>query len=54
MSWVAIGYVLALGSVMPAFARLAEIAGRKTLYLIGFALFGLLSALCGLAPICHG
>jgi MFS family permease len=28
----------------------AEIAGRKTLYLSGFALFGLCSALCGLAP----
>jgi MFS family permease len=34
----------------PAFARLAEIAGRKTLYLCGFALFGVFSALCGIAP----
>ena len=50
VSWVAIGYVLAFASVLPAFARLAEIAGRKTMYMIGFALFGLCSAFCALAP----
>jgi EmrB/QacA subfamily drug resistance transporter len=50
VSWVAVAYVLAFAAVLPAFGRLAEIAGRKTLYLCGFALFGLFSALCGLAP----
>jgi EmrB/QacA subfamily drug resistance transporter len=50
VSWVAVGYVLAFAAVLPVFARLAEIGGRKTLYLSGFALFGLFSALCGLAP----
>jgi EmrB/QacA subfamily drug resistance transporter len=50
VSWVAIGYVLAFAAALPVFARLAEIGGRKALYLAGFALFGLLSALCGLAP----
>ncbi|MGA7197578.1 DHA2 family efflux MFS transporter permease subunit [Roseiarcus sp.] len=50
VSWVALGYMLAFASVLSVFARLAEIAGRKTLYLAGFALFGLWSALCGLAP----
>ena len=50
VSWVAVGYVLAFASVLPAFARLAEIAGRKTLYLAGFALFGLASAFCALSP----
>jgi EmrB/QacA subfamily drug resistance transporter len=50
VSWVAVAYVLAYAAVLPAFARLAEIAGRKTLYLCGFGLFGLSSALCGLAP----
>jgi len=49
VSWVALGYMLAFASVLPVFARMAEIAGRKTLYLAGFALFGLWSALCGLA-----
>ena len=47
VSWVALGYMLAFACVLPVFARLAEIAGRKTLYLSGFALFGLWSALCG-------
>ena len=50
VSWVAVAYVLAFAAVLPAFARLAEIGGRKTLYLCGFALFGLFSALCGFAP----
>ena len=50
VSWIAVAYVLAFAAVLPAFGRLAEIAGRKTLYLCGFALFGVFSALCGLAP----
>ena len=50
VSWVAVAYVLGFAVALPAFARLAEIAGRKTLYLCGFALFGMFSALCGLAP----
>jgi EmrB/QacA subfamily drug resistance transporter len=50
VSWVAVAYVLGFAAALPVFARLAEIAGRKTLYLCGFALFGLFSALCGLAP----
>jgi MFS family permease len=49
VSWVAIAYQLALASILPVFARLAEIAGRKLMYLTGFALFALASALCGLA-----
>ena len=49
VSWVAIGYQLAFAAVLPVFARLAEIAGRKSMYLIGFTLFALASVLCGLA-----
>jgi MFS family permease len=49
VSWTAVGYVLAFASALPTFARVAEIGGRKALYLSGFALFGLFSALCGLA-----
>ena len=41
VSWVAVGYVLAFASVLPVFARIAEISGRKRMYLLGFALFGL-------------
>jgi MFS family permease len=49
VSWVAIGYMLAFASTLPVFARLAAIGGRKALYVSGFILFGLFSALCGLA-----
>jgi MFS family permease len=49
VSWMAIRHMLAFAASLPVFARLAAIGGRKTLYLLGFALFGLFSALCGLA-----
>ena len=49
VSWVAIAYQLAYAAFLPVFARLAEIAGRKVMYLIGFALFALASLLCGMA-----
>ncbi|MGE0223766.1 MAG: MFS transporter [Acetobacteraceae bacterium] len=50
VSWVAVAYSLAFAAVLPIYARLAEMAGRKLMYILGFALFGLFSALCGLAP----
>jgi len=49
VSWVAIAYLLAYAAFLPVFARIAGIAGRKLMYLTGFALFTLASALCGLA-----
>jgi EmrB/QacA subfamily drug resistance transporter len=49
VSWVAITYQLAYAAFLPVFARIAGIAGRKLMYLIGFALFTLASVLCGLA-----
>jgi EmrB/QacA subfamily drug resistance transporter len=49
VGWVAVAYSLSFAAVLPIFARLAEIAGRKLMYILGFALFGLFSALCGLA-----
>ena len=48
VSWVAIAYLLAFASTLPIFARLSETKGRKLLYLAGYALFTLASALCGL------
>jgi EmrB/QacA subfamily drug resistance transporter len=50
VSWVAIGYQLAFAVALPIFARLADIAGRKILYIAGFALFAIGSAGCALAP----
>jgi EmrB/QacA subfamily drug resistance transporter len=49
VTWVALGYQLAFAAILPVYARLAEVAGRKLMYLAGFALFALASALCGLA-----
>ena len=49
VSWVAIAYQLAFASSLPVFARLAEIAGRKVMYLSGFVLFTVASGWCGLA-----
>jgi len=50
VSWVAIAYQLAFASALPIFARLADMAGRKLMYLVGFALFAAASAACALAP----
>jgi EmrB/QacA subfamily drug resistance transporter len=50
VGWVAIAYSLAFAAALPVYARLAEMGGRKTMYVAGFALFGLFSALCGFAP----
>ncbi len=47
--WVAIAYLLAYAACLPVFSRICEMAGRKLLFLVGFALFGTASLLCGLA-----
>jgi MFS family permease len=48
VSWVAIAYLLAYASLLPAFARLSEMFGRKLLYMAGYALFTAASLMCGL------
>jgi len=50
VDWVALAYLLALGSTPPIFGRLADMVGRKLLYTGGFLLFVAGSALCGFAP----
>src|SRR5258708_36985481 len=49
VSWVAVGYILAMGSCMPIFGGLAAMVGRKLLYTSGFLVVVLGSALCGFA-----
>ena len=49
VSWVAIGHQLAFAAFLPVFARLAEVAGRKAMFLMGFALFTVALILCGSA-----
>ena len=49
VSWVSLAYLLAFASTLPIFGRLCELFGRKLLYLVGFAVFSVASALCGCA-----
>jgi EmrB/QacA subfamily drug resistance transporter len=50
VEWVAIAYLLTLAALVVPFGRLADLAGRKRLYTVGFLVFIAGSALCGLAP----
>ncbi len=47
--WVLISYTLLLTILAPAWGRLADIYGRKKLYVYGLAVFTIGSLLCGLA-----
>jgi EmrB/QacA subfamily drug resistance transporter len=50
MQWVMGSYLLALASLMVAAGRLADIFGRRRLFLIGAAVFGAGSIACAAAP----
>lgn len=50
VEWVALIYLLVLVGSISAIGRLADMLGRKLLYVYGFALFTLASLACGLAP----
>lgn len=50
VQWVAIIYLLVLTSLITPLGRVADQMGRKALYTLGFIIFILGSAFCGLAP----
>ena len=50
VSWVAVIFLLAVSVMLPIFGRLADMYGRKKLYVSGFLIFIAGSALCGFAP----
>lgn len=50
VEWVSIAYMIVLAISLPIVGRLADIFGRSLLYNIGFGIFVVGSALCGLAP----
>jgi EmrB/QacA subfamily drug resistance transporter len=50
VEWVAIAYLVTLAALVVPFGRLADLAGRKLLYVGGFLVFIVGSALCGFAP----
>ena len=50
LSWVLNAYAVVFGALLVTAGRLADDRGRKRLFLTGLAVFGVASALCGLAP----
>jgi EmrB/QacA subfamily drug resistance transporter len=51
--WVVLAYILCItGLLLPA-GRLADMLGRKEVFLTGFVIFATGAALCGLAPSLH-
>ena len=49
VEWVALAYLLTVGTLMLMAGRLADIMGKKSLYISGFIVFTIGSALCGLS-----
>lgn len=54
VSWIALSYLVSFASCLPIFGRLCDMFGRRTLYLIGYLIFVLASALCGFASDIYG
>ena len=49
VQWVVLGYLLTIATLMLGIGRLADMIGKKHLYLTGFLIFTLGSAACGLS-----
>jgi EmrB/QacA subfamily drug resistance transporter len=50
IEWVVTIYLLIVSGLLLSFGRLGDMRGNKTVYMYGFIIFVLGSALCGLAP----
>ncbi len=50
IEWVVVIYMLVISGLLLSFGRLGDLRGHKRLYVSGFVVFILASALCGLAP----
>jgi len=48
ISWVSTAYLIAFASLLVNFSKIADIYGRKRLFLIGLVVFGISSVCCGL------
>jgi len=50
LNWIATVYLLAAGAFLLPFGRLADIVGRKLIFLIGMLLYALTTVLCAVSP----
>jgi EmrB/QacA subfamily drug resistance transporter len=50
IEWVVTIYLLVLSGLLLSFGRFGDMRGHKTVYISGFVIFILSSAICGLAP----
>lgn len=50
VEWVIISYLIVIAGVLLTLGRLADMLGRKTLWIVGLLVFTLGSATCGAAP----
>ncbi len=50
IQWVILSYLLTITSLLLSVGRLADIRGKKKIYLLGFIIFTLGSMLCGFSP----
>jgi EmrB/QacA subfamily drug resistance transporter len=50
VQWVVLAYLLTVTTLMLSVGRLADMRGKKPIYMAGFAIFTIGSVLCGLAP----
>ena len=50
VTWVGLSYLLVLVGLVTGIGRMADMVGRKLLYMYGFIVFIVGSALCGFAP----
>jgi EmrB/QacA subfamily drug resistance transporter len=49
LGWVLAGYVLAVAALVLQSGKLGDSYGKKNVYLVGFVIFGVASALCGVS-----
>ncbi|SKA74881.1 drug resistance transporter, EmrB/QacA subfamily [Clostridium sp. USBA 49] len=49
VTWILMGYMLAMTILVPSIGRIADMFGRKKLYVSGFALFTFASFLCSIS-----
>jgi EmrB/QacA subfamily drug resistance transporter len=50
VQWVVLAYLLTVTILLPSIGRIADILGKKPLYIAGFVVFTIGSALCALSP----